>query len=682
MAFSLSRLGPLLSFGWLLCQQQPQCQVYAAESSSGSGDVASALTTDGLIGWFDCSLVTFEDEFRAIGYSPGSDVNSQCAQYEAPLCYDSICEDKQGRTVNVFVKRLLAKTKPENKPNVWFFQGGPGYASPTMEVAMNNLYSALNEDVNVYTMDHRGTGRSNQLDCVAAQATTSGSPLGGDIDVSEVTNCAREFQLKYGDMAAFSVTSAATDISTFISKYQSGSKTFVYGVSYGSALVERLIHLETKEIVGYILDGISTTSGGDVKDGMYMSNWDTNFGEVSERFLSLLSTNAAVTAKKFGSKSVSTVLKDVLVDFDKDPTSKCATLVSDFYGASESSSFPASTYVKRFLGKLMMYTDVRGYVPVVIYRLDRCNKDDRNFLLQFFKKVGEILNTSSEEEALVSILEYYLILFSEMWESPTPDLATMNERYTNAPISTGPTSSMLPLYCAFTKDSSAACTALNITTSSAPAIAYKKDKYWNVAATIPAQASVLIMSGKLDPQTPHKYAERLFKVLNGSNKELVTFEYAVHGTLFNTIYNLYYDSWGFMSSSPKVCGGEILASYVKNNGDLSKLDKTCVAAANSFMSDLDVANVDKSIDVFAGNPFVYIDSSNKFSVPLIFASVTAAVILLSLAIYACGAKERRAERRMNAQAQTTLEDDAARESPSNAAIYEPPIESGSPAARV
>ncbi|KAF1331593.1 hypothetical protein FI667_g4312, partial [Globisporangium splendens] len=398
---------------------------------------------------------------------------------------------------------------------------------------------------------------------------------------------------------------------------------------------------------------------------MYMSNWDTNFGEVSERFLSLLSTNAQVTAKKFGSKSIASVLKKVLADFDKKTTSKCATLVSDFYGAGEPSSLSPSTYLKHFLGQIMMYAETRRFIPVVVYRLNRCNDDDRKVLLQFFKRMKELLNTPSEEEALVSTLEYYLILFSEMWESPTPDLATMNERYANAAISAGPISSMLSLYRAFTKDTSAACTALNITASSAPAIAYKKDKYWNVAAKISAQASVLLMSGKLDPQTPHKYAERLFNVLDGSKKELIAFEFAAHGALFNTRYNPYLDAYGWTPLTPKICGGELLASYVKNNGDFSKLDKTCVAAANSD-------------DVYDGETYFY--ASSKYKTAVILVLTAAGVIFLSLAIYACRAKERRVERRKNAQAQIAMEDDALRGSPTNAAAYEPPIESGSLAA--
>lgn len=154
---------PLLALALLLATvQQPQYALGADSSSSGastSGNatVGSAAAADDLIGWFNCSAVTFKDQQNIAdsfleygGFDPSAygsissnpydkdaiavsqaAKNAQCAQYQAPLCHAGICEDAQGRTVDVFVKRVLALKDPASKPNVWFFQGGPGYASPT-----------------------------------------------------------------------------------------------------------------------------------------------------------------------------------------------------------------------------------------------------------------------------------------------------------------------------------------------------------------------------------------------------------------------------------------------------------------------------------------------------------------------------------------------------------------------
>ena len=53
----------------------------------------------------------------------------------------------------------------------------------------------------------------------------------------------------------------------------------------------------------------------------------------------------------------------------------------------------------------------------------------------------------------------------------------------------------------------------------------------------------------------------------GSNKELVTFEYATHGIIVST---------PFGEAGEEMCGMNLLASYVKNGGNLDRLDKSCL----------------------------------------------------------------------------------------------------------
>ncbi|GMF11242.1 unnamed protein product [Phytophthora lilii] len=95
------------------------------------------------------------------------------------------------------------------------------------------------------------------------------------------------------------------------------------------------------------------------------------------------------------------------------------------------------------------------------------------------------LYTSQDDTYYYSTLLFYLIAHSEMWESPTPSAAARL-------VST-----------------------------------YKHDHYWNKTAVIPSQASVLNWT----PKTPNKFAEYLLDELKGENKELITFNTSVHGTL-------------------------------------------------------------------------------------------------------------------------------------------------------
>ncbi|KAE8951099.1 hypothetical protein PR001_g33872, partial [Phytophthora rubi] len=146
----------------------------------------------------------------------------------------------------------------------------------------------------------------------------------------------------------------------------------------------------------------------------------------------------------------------------------------------------------------------------------------------------------------------------------------MERRFKSALVSAGAFAEP-PQYCAFTKEKSKACEEFNYGKYAAKAITYERDEYWNKTAKIPSQASVLLLSSKLDAQTPHKYAETLLETLDGDEKEMVTFNTSIHGAL----------AWTMMDSGT-TCGMKILASYVSSEGKLKGLDKSCVGEMPVF----------------------------------------------------------------------------------------------------
>uniref|UniRef100_H3HDC4 Uncharacterized protein n=1 Tax=Phytophthora ramorum TaxID=164328 RepID=H3HDC4_PHYRM len=496
---------------------------------------SSSSSSSGLNGWYPCSESTFSDE------GGSEDQDAECAVYSAPLCYPGICETPESvdSNVDIFVKRVPAVNASESAPNVWIMQGGPGASSTAMESAMVELHTRLDGAVNVYTMDHRGTGRSTLLDCVAAQATTTGSPRGSSIDVSEVPACAEDLEKKYGNLSSFSMTSAATDMATFISNYSNGADTIVYAVSYGTALAERLIHLNCPEVIGYVLDGVATSSGASGADKFeYFSTWDADFGDVGDAFMALCATESECS-DRFKATSLRDTLQNLITHFDNNPNSACAALSSD----------PASYILREAMGSLLQSESMRTLIPPVVYRLNRCASTDIEVLAHFFTSLNGYLASPDEENAFESTLLYYLIVFSEMWETPEPSAAEMFARFTNTRISDGGTYSEIPEYCAFSKERSPVCNDLEVGNYSANGLIYERDEYWNKSATIPDQASVLLLSSKLDPQTPQKYAEYLLSALDGDKKELITFDFATHGAL----------AGGDLGSLDTSCVGEVPA---------------------------------------------------------------------------------------------------------------------------
>ncbi|CAH0477748.1 unnamed protein product [Peronospora belbahrii] len=143
----------------------------------------------------------------------------------------------------------------------------------------------------------------------------------------------------------------------------------------------------------------------------------------------------------------------------------------------------------------------------------------------------------------------------------------MTSRFINVTISGGQMHKMVPLFCAFSKEKSPICESLNVGNYAANSLTYNEiNENWSKSISIPPHASVLLLNSKLDPLAPLKYAESLLEALDGDKKVFITFEDAVEGTL------LY--PWDIPEDG--LCGMKLQLSYVTNNGDLQRLDKSCV----------------------------------------------------------------------------------------------------------
>ncbi|EEY64467.1 serine protease family S33, putative [Phytophthora infestans T30-4] len=424
-------------------------------------------------------------------------ITYECGTYSAPLCYPGVCEAPKwvDQTVDIFVKRLAAADR-ETATNAWLLQRGPGIASNDLESKMSTLYKQLKGTVNVYTMDHRGTGRSTLLNRPAAQTITSGSPGGKNIDPKEFPSCAQALERKYGDLASFSTTSAAKDLVTFITEFSNGQRTIVYGTSYGSLLVERVIHLAPPQVTGYVMDDVTYTSRTSTGVFPYMSYADTDYGEVGDAFMGLCAQDRGCSAHFKKPHTLTSTLDNVLAKLDKKPNSTCASIVSK---SDDEVTLPSHA-LRAFLSSLLLDSTMRNAIPPVVFRLNRCHRKDVDVLKFFFKYYGEVIRASS-------VAEYGI---------------------------NGGIYVMAPLYCAFSKEKSKACNERKLGNYDAPGIIYEHDKYWNATAKIPVDASVLLMSSKLDAQTPHKNAKEFLKALGGDNKELITFDHSAHGALLWT----------------------------------------------------------------------------------------------------------------------------------------------------
>ncbi|KDO30206.1 hypothetical protein SPRG_19767 [Saprolegnia parasitica CBS 223.65] len=587
---------------------------------------------------FDFKLDALDDYFAANKKTkPSQTVVPECAEVQVPLCHTGLCTSP--KLIESFVKRIPASSSLRGKKALLLLQGGPGASSVNMEGLMANLYSLLDGQFSIYTLDHRGTGRSSLLDCEASQATAAGSPSGATVTIDELPSCLSDLNYQFGlDASAYSVSSAAADLNYILTMDPdlSTSDVFVYGVSYGTYLVERLMHFAPPNVRGYLLDSVQaeTFPSSDANLAGYYSNWDRDYGQVATRFFSLCDADA-FCASQIGPSSQAKLMA-LYEALDKN-ASACATLLS--------SSEPPSWTLRKIFAGLFMDMNNRALIPAIIKRLGRCNAED----VQVLSAALSVTATSPSTVSYVrgSDLLYNTIVFSEIWEPQTE--AYLKELFAAEPIASGLYDGITPQYCLVIGSATGPICA-GQAKAKTRGFKYTPIKgIWNTTAAIPANASVLILSGGLDPQTPAKYATLQFESMRGDQKKLVHFPFAAHGVINTT---------PMTSNGSLPCGYSVIASFLQEDGDVRAMDVSCVdgVAPMTFRVPTDVAQstlltsdafdgaYDPSLAVAGKKASAVTALMNQSQVPLIV--VSALFGLSMLVILALGLALRRQQARL------------------------------------
>lgn len=127
-----------------------------------------------------------------------------------------------------------------------------------MESVLKNFNITTRSTADMYTLDHRGTGRSSVLACQAAQAFSDGSPGGVE---SRSTRCRTASVISLSRSRTRPRRSRsrapAKDLVYLIDLLNGkGAEVYVYGASYGTYWGSRVMHLAPPQIKAYILDGV------------------------------------------------------------------------------------------------------------------------------------------------------------------------------------------------------------------------------------------------------------------------------------------------------------------------------------------------------------------------------------------------------------------------------------------
>jgi pimeloyl-ACP methyl ester carboxylesterase len=467
---------------------------------------------------------------------------AECAMIPVPLLYStSGLDGSNGETIDIFIKRL--RNGATNAKAMWFFQGGPGGNSVAMEELMETVFVESDGATDVYTMDHRGVGRSSPMTCPASQSLTVNSRDGARLSADEVEHCFRAFNAGFSTPNAhhgFSVTMAAHDLYRAISMFNPNQEVSVYGVSYGTYLVSRYMQVSHSlqqgsqpQATNIVLDGITSTAGGEDLAGestygrCSFSNWGRDFEAVGKHFLEACGVDSFCSGY-LGN----TPYQQFTALFDKLDSGHCPLLADVGFG---------SDLLKDLSGNMIQGSTLRPLLPAMIYRLDRCNKQDRAFLLNLLiNNFGVALvdlmpaARSPDQPADTNDLLYDLIKYSELWALSPLDLTLgdMVEQNQKTHFSDSALRDWV-LSIAFAGYNFSSTGAAGMSVHSP--FTYPRDSFFN--AFPETSSNVLIMNGLLDPQTPFQYGHVQHNgtsVTGGAKKWLADFPGATHGVAFTS----------------------------------------------------------------------------------------------------------------------------------------------------
>jgi len=392
--------------------------------------------------------------------APASCEFTPCADATLPGLTGSVCTtattalrhgDPASGDIELFVRRFPARgaSGGASRGDVWLVAGGPGEAGASFYGLIDRFRAAF-PGYDLLVPDHRGTGRSSRV-CVAEEAPES--PGGRGLEGAEWSTCFGQLDARSPWVQSFTVSNAAHDLHDLIGRYSRGREVYVYGVSYGTQLVLRMMTVAPPTAVkGIVLDSLVPPDGTAV--------WD-----LSHR-----------------SQVVDAVGREVLADCDRAPGcrerlggSAAEALQRVIDDPERAKLFPGGQ-PKAFLGALLDGPEARALIPDII-------ADAR---------AGR---TDAMEHAQARLEAFYAPFVSPEAASSIPLVALISASENNARP-------------ALTREDIAAESDALLFTSSLPAqlaggaaMTYPRDAaFGHDPARLPP---VLVLQGDRDPKTPH-----------------------------------------------------------------------------------------------------------------------------------------------------------------------------------
>lgn len=437
---------------------------------------------------------------------------SECAHVDVPL--DG--SQPQGETISVLVARRPAPVQPA-QTQLWLVMGGPGDSADVFaEQGLVGALGLLNPNTDVYVMEHRGVGESTRLGCNPPLVPDDPWRIG--VSPEAMATCRRAIEDQWGDdLQHMSARGAAHDIEAVIDATLGDDQQLVlYGVSYGTLLVQRYLQLFPGRADAVILDSLYGPGA------QYMDDYDGQWDVVAQ----VLADRCAEDPTCAGA-------------FGADPWERVVQIVDDF----EAGHCPLADLGPDDLGPLAFHVldsvALREHLLALLHRIDRCSPADVAAVEHYLTTLAALLGPPSPRRS--DVLTTHIVL-SEEWRTPAPPVAEVQQRCEDAVLCPEVASSHAwhqpdwPIY---------------------------DEPFTDQWPTF--DQPVLVLQGQLDAKTPLATARTIEPHLRGDHQHFVEVPDASHVVIASTPTT---------DGSPLPCGLLIMAGFVAD--PTGPLDLACL----------------------------------------------------------------------------------------------------------
>lgn len=435
-----------------------------SDSDSDTDDTWGFDTLE--VEWEPCSL-----------YPEAGDGLAECAMVSMPLRW---LDQEDGERFDTYAKRLLSGAS-ESEGQLWLLHGGPGASGTVGLPSMMEQMQAYYPELDLYTIDARGTGWSQWLGC--PEQEDPASELGSWVTLDELDGCVEYVEENYGEILdVYGPTHAAIDLAALIANTrQPGKKILIWGGSGGTFWAQRYLRFFPEQADGVVIEGIVPPN----ESLVFQDEYDD---EIATRILEMCEQD------EFCSSKLPDPVATLEGLYEKLDGGHCSYLGLDTYG------------VKSFIRSMDYYFPTNQFMPAFIYRMDRCDSGDITAIYSFYT----LMWGGDEDEHSFSNLLFFNEGYSELWEH---ELFESNGELVDY-LETVDEEGLITMGMGLER---------NEYYLKWPRYSDPYDDTW-AESDVP----MLMLQGQIDPSTPHDFAQLVGDHFDGQHQHWTSFPYATH----------------------------------------------------------------------------------------------------------------------------------------------------------